>query len=660
MKFILKESVLQMDQKELNEHILVCLSSSPSNIKIIQTAAKMAKVFNANLTALYVKTLNEPDKEDLKRLHENIKYAQDQGARIESVCGDDVAFQITEYSRLSHVTKIVLGKSRTKSFSFRSTLVDKVISQAGDVDVYIIPDTEDLSPAPKKREHIDITALKKDGLKSLTILFVVTLISFFFIKIGVDDSSIPMLYILGVMLVSLMTQGRVYSFVSSFLVVLIYNYLFIDPLYTVKVYSNEYLIAFFVMFVVALITGTLSNRLQEYTMQSTRNAYRTKILFDTNQFLQSSSSNQEIIAVMAKQIQKLLSKSVIVYVKDEGVLKSTYTFMINGESEDLYLNDRELEVAKWVCEHNKQAGAFSSRYKNSLCLYLSIRINQKSYGVVGIPMSEPIEPFENSILLSILGESALAMENFQNRKEKEASLILAENERTRANMLRSISHDLRTPLTSISGYASNLISNEAYFDEETKRQIYTDIYDESWWLINLVENLLSVTKIEDGKMNLNYSYELLDEIIEEALKHVNRSIKDHSISVQNSEDLLLVKVDPKLMVQVFVNLIDNAIKYTPKGSHIDIIISKEDNLVNIKVQDDGPGISDEDKAHIFEMYYQKSNSLADSKRSMGLGLALCRSIINAHGHQIEVKDNYPCGTIFEFTLSSKEVLFDAK
>ena len=157
------------------------------------------------------------------------------------------------------------------------------------------------------------------------------------------------------------------------------------------------------------------------------------------------------------------------------------------------------------------------------------------------------------------------MENYRNIKDKEESIILAENERTRANMLRSISHDLRTPLTSILGNASNLLSNAHLFDEKTKSQIYLDIYDESWWLINLVENLLSVTKIEDGDMHLNFSYELINEIVEEALKHVDRHKIEHKISIHSEDDLMLVKVDSRLMIQVFVNLIDNAIKYTPKG-----------------------------------------------------------------------------------------------
>ena len=412
----------------MNEHILVCLSPSPSNTKIIEAASKMVEAFNANFTALYVKTTKEPSKEDRQRLNDNVKFAQDRGATIESVFGDDVAYQIIEYSRLSHVTKIVVGKSRVKGLSnIKPTLVDKLIAQAGNVDVYIIPDTEDTRPAPKEKEPIDLNALKKDLLKSFVILSITTLISYLFFEIGFADSSIMMVYILGVMIIAMITQGKAYSLITSALIVVIFNFLFTEPRFTLKAYASEYPVTFLVMFFAALITGTLAGKLKDFASESTRNSYRTKILFDTNQLLQNSTSSEEIVTIMAKQIQKLLSKSVIVYIKENGKIDRPYVFMYNKEDPSKYLNDHEFTVAQWVCEHNKQAGAFTVRFTDSSCLHLSIRVNQQGYGVVSIPIDEPIEPFENSILLSILGESALAMENYRNIKDKEESIFMAVN-----------------------------------------------------------------------------------------------------------------------------------------------------------------------------------------------------------------------------------------
>lgn len=266
-----------------------------------------------------------------------------------------------------------------------------------------------------------------------------------------------------------------------------------------------------------------------------------------------------------------------------------------------------------------------------------------------------MDSFETSILFSVLGECALALENQKNLEEKEAAAVLAKNEQLRANLLRSISHDLRTPLTSILGNASNLLSNGNLFDEKTKEQMYTDIYDDAMWLINLVENLLSVSRLEDGRMNLHISTELIDEIVSEALRHINRKSIEYHINVQSSEEYLLVQVDAKLIIQVIINIVDNAIKYTPPGSEINIEWRKKGNFVYVSVTDNGPGISDQAKPHIFDMFYSASNQIADSRRSMGLGLALCKSIINAHGGEMIVTDLLPHGSIFTFSVPTGEV-----
>ena len=194
-----------------------------------------------------------------------------------------------------------------------------------------------------------------------------------------------------------------------------------------------------------------------------------------------------------------------------------------------------------------------------------------------------------------------------------------------------------------------------YFDEETKKQLYMDIYDDSMWLINLVENLLSVTRIEDGRLNLRMSEDLMDDVITEALQHVNRKSVEHHITVEHKEDYLLAKMDAKLMVQVIINIVDNAIKYTQKGSNILIKTWKEGNRAVVSISDDGDGIPDEVKERIFDMFYTGANKVADSRRSLGLGLSLCKSIVTAHGGTIKVSDNTPHGTVFTITLPAGEV-----
>ena len=645
------------------EHILVCLSSAPSNEKIIRTAARMASAFRCGFTALFVETkefqwMPQADKE---RLQTNIHLAQQLGASIETVYGDDVAYQIAEFSRLSGVTKIVLGRSGISHYMFwrKPPLTERLIELIPELDIHIIPDNGlNGRFAAKHQEVMRLPTLSiLDLLKSALLLILATLIGFLFYYLGFTEANIITLYILGVMLVSISTKSSVCSFIASFVGVLTFNFFFTEPRFSMNAYDSGYPITFLVMFLASLLTGSLASKLKSHAKRSAQVAWRTKLLLETNQNLQKARTQEEIISVTAKQLLKIFQRDIIAYrIQEEKPVMPEIFLVDSTDSPERYTSEKEREVAQWVITNNKRAGAGTENLSDSCCTYLSVRTGEQIYGVVGIAASDkPLDSFETSILLSVLGESALALENQKNLEEKEAAAVLAKNEQLRANLLRSISHDLRTPLTSISGNASNLLSNGALFDAKTKEQMYTDIYDDAMWLINLVENLLSVSRLEEGQMNLHVSTELIDEVVAEALRHINRKSAEYHLHIQNSEDYLLAQIDAKLIVQVIINIVDNAIKYTPAGSEIDIGWKRKGNYIYISIADNGPGISDQAKPHIFDMFYSASNQIADSRRSMGLGLALCKSIINAHGGEITVDDRLPHGCIFTFSVPAGEV-----
>lgn len=646
-----------------DEHILVCLSSSPSNMKLIRTAARMAKAFRGAFTALYVETSDFAvmEEEDKKRLRGNMRLAEQLGAKIETVYGEDVPFQIAEFSRLSGVSKIVIGRSAAtkKSIFGKPALTEKLIAQAPNVDVHIIPDSSSemayrVRRARRKTQHVFNAA---DMGKSLGMLVLSSVIGYVFWRFGMSESNIIMMYILSVLVTSVITTQRIYSLISSAISVVVFNFLFTEPRYTLLAYEKDYPVTFIIMFVAAFLTGTLAKRLKRQAAQTAQAAFRTKILFDTNQLLERVKEREQIITVTATQLMKLLNKDMVIYLaKNEALLEPKFFAPDGKPARREYFSDKERAVALWVLKNNKHAGATTDTLSDAQCLYLSIRTSEGVYGVIGIVMHEkPLDSFENSILLSILGECALALENEKNAREKEEAAFLAQKEQLRANLLRSISHDLRTPLTSISGNASNLLSNEEKFDEETKKQLYADIYDDSMWLINLVENLLSVTKIEDGKLNIHLQAELLDELVTEALAHISRKKMEHTILYQACDDIILVKVDARMIMQIIINIVDNAIKYTQKESQIIISTRKEGNRAIVSISDNGPGIPDEMKPFIFDMFYSGTKNVADSRRSLGLGLSLCQSIITAHGGALKLSDNIPHGAVFTFSLPIEEV-----
>ncbi|MBP3312166.1 MAG: sensor histidine kinase KdpD [Butyricicoccus sp.] len=644
-----------------DEHILVCLSSSPSNAKIIRTAARMAKAFRGSCTALFVETPHTAmEKADQNRLRENMRLAQQLGAAIETTYGEDVPYQIAEFARLSGVSKIVIGRSTAarKGIFSKPTLTDRLIASAPNLDIYVIPDADAGSAFQAQRRKLSeamVTPLRDIG-KSLLVLLAATLVGGMFYVLGFTDANIITVYILAVLGISVITTNRLCSLLSSVISVLVFNFFFTVPRFTFQFIDPGYPVTFVNMFMASFLTGTLAARLKDNAKQSAQAAFRTKILFETNQLLQKKQDEQSVIAAAAGQLTKLLQRDLVIYPSDGRDLLTPSVYRVEDSDQADLTSESEKAVADWVLRNNKHAGATTDTLSSAKCLYLAIRVNHPVYGVVGISMDDqPLDSFENSVLLSILGECALALENIKNAREKEEAAILAKNEQLRANLLRTISHDLRTPLTSISGNASNLMSNYRKMDDGTRSQVFTDIYDDSMWLINLVENLLAVTRIEEGRVNLNQSTELMDEVITEALRHVNRKSAEHTIRVSSAQDFVLAQIDAKLIVQVVINLVDNAIKYTPAGSRIEIHTERRENWVVVSVSDNGPGIPDAQKPRIFDMFYSGANKIADSRRSLGLGLSLCKSIITAHGGTISVSDNRPCGAVFTFTVPAGEV-----
>ena len=496
----------------------------------------------------------------------------------------------------------------------------------------------------------------RDIGKSILVLLVATLVGQAFQALGFTEANIITVYILGVLIVSVITTNQLCSLLSSIVGVLVFNFFFTDPRFTLHFNDPGYAVTFVIMFMASVLTGSLAARLKDNAKQSAQAAFRTKILFETNQLLQKMQDEPSVISATAGQLTKLLRRDLVIYPADGAKLSEPCVYRGADSSQAGLVSRDEQAVADWVFRNHKHAGATTDTLSSAKCLYLAIGVNQQSYGVVGISMDDgPLDSFENSVLLSILGECALALESIKNAREKEEAAILAKNEQLRANLLRAISHDLRTPLTSISGNASNLLANYQKMDDGTRGQIFTDIYDDSMWLINLVENLLAVTRIEEGRVNLRQSAELMDEVITEALRHVNRRSEEHTIRVSSGQDFILAKIDARLIVQVVINLVDNAIKYTPPGSLIEIHTEKRESWVVVTVSDNGPGIPDTQKPHIFDMFYSGANRVADSRRSLGLGLSLCKSIVTAHGGSISVADNRPSGTVFTFTLPAGEV-----
>ena len=483
-------------------------------------------------------------------------------------------------------------------------------------------------------------------------------IGFLFSAIGLAITNVVLIYILGVMAVALFTTGYIYSLLSSLLSVFIFNFFFTEPYYSLRS-SPDYFATFVVMFAAAILVSSLTSRIKTQSVQTANKAHQTEVLLSTSQLLQKAEDKDAILNVMLQQLCRLLEHSVLYYDRTDGILSERPVFHEIESDHGFSKVDfqAEREAVEWVSRNGKHAGCSTRKWSQNKCLYMAIRGENKVWAVVGIRAdnSPSIDEYRKNLMISILDECALALEKDHMTREKQRIEESARQEALRANLLRAISHDLRTPLTSISGNAAILLEDLGDLDDSRKKALYASIYDDAIWLNGLVENLLTITRTENGTVKLNLQSEMVSDAIEEALRHLDRNAARRKIVVALQDDLLMAKMDSALIVQVLINLINNAVKYTPENAGITIGAKPEGNMAVLWVEDEGQGIPEGDEDKVFELFYTGIKRSPDSRRGIGLGLALCRSIVQAHGGEIKVSNIQPHGAKFLFTLPIAEV-----
>ena len=644
------------------ERILVCISASPTNVDVIRRAVALAGAIHAELIALYVENTETRDEAEAKAVRDHLGLAERSGATLTTIYGDDPATAIAQYARVSGITKIVLGKSpgRRSLFARKETLMSRLNELAPDVEIIIVPNQLTADPTRfslfrfLRRERFSAADLAKTAL----ILAVSTGMGFLFKGIGLAITNVVLVYLLGVMAVSLWTTGYLYSLLSSLLSVLVFNFFFTEPYLSLHS-SPDYFATFAVMFAVALLSSSLTSRIKAQSIQTANKAYQTEVLLSTSQLLQKAEDREAILAVLQNQLSRLLEHSVLLYPVDADGMGRPELHEVeqDGGFEGIDIQ-WERAIPEWVAQNAVHAGRTTRTFSEAHCLYMAIRSGRKVWAVVGIRADNapPIDEYRKNLMISILDECALALEKDHMTREKQRVEESARQEALRANLLRSISHDLRTPLTSISGNAALLMENMGQLDEAHRQALYASIYDDAIWLNGLVENLLMITRTENGTIALHLQSELITEAVEEALRHLDRNASKRQISTAIENDLLMVKMDAALIVQVLINLLNNAVKYTPEGAHIVIGAKRDGEWARIRVEDDGQGVPEGDEDKVFDMFYTGVKRSPDSRRGIGLGLALCRSIVQAHGGEIRAENLKPHGARFEFTLPIAEVI----
>ncbi|MDP4119815.1 MAG: sensor histidine kinase KdpD [Bacillota bacterium] len=649
------QTVRHMSEKMANSKLLVCVSHSPSSAKCIRWAARMAEAFYIPWAAVYVES-QDPDsltEEEKKTKRSNIELAEKLGAEIVTLSGVDVAVVIAEYAKLSGITNIVIGKSQHKKL-FKEDLEDQLIGLLPNIEIHIIPNYKKNAASGfglrRKLSDKNIYFSWSDSFKTILFLILATGISYELRAIQIGDQNLIMVYILSVLLVSRMTKGHIYGIVSSVLSVLTYYFIFAGPNITFSKIAPGYPLTFLIMLLVALVTSTLTARIKTQAKLAVKREQRTETLYEISKKLLATRGLENIIKLTNENIIKLFNRSVIFYTNPET--DDGHILQAPKENAAFLKKQDEKAVANWAFMNQKQAGTGTDTLMGAGAFYMPVISGGKSLGVLGISCEKGrLSQNSRFFLQLIASQVAMALERQALSDEQRFMIVESEKERMRSNLLRAISHDLRTPLTGILGASSAILESDDTLDEATRKKLISNIKDDSGWLIRMVENLLSVTRISEGTADVKKTPEAVEEIISESVSRIHKRFPERSISVKVPDKLLIVPMDGILIEQVIMNLVENAIKHSPDDSVIEINVKKSNRKALFEVIDSGEGIANEDLPYLFDGYVKSSKKGPDSSRGIGIGLSICKSIIEAHNGKIEAANKKTgSGAIFRFSL----------
>ena len=496
-----------------------------------------------------------------------------------------------------------------------------------------------------------------DVVVTLVIMTLATSLSFFFRHIGFHESNFIMAYILGVLIVAKQTNGHVYGILASVIGVSSFNFFFTEPYYTFVTYRTDYPVTFMIMLIVAIITSTLTARAKQEAKLSSLREKRTQILYEITKGLLKVRTFNQIAEVGGRDIAKLFNSSVIIATAtpSEGLGEPLIFASNNDERANIFKSYPEMQALAETFRTGNPAGAGTEVFVDSPVYYLAIKGQSGTLGVVGVSCFDSKFFSEEQIRLleSVTTQIALAMERERLSEKQQKAKMDMERERLSGNLLRAISHDLRTPLTGILGATATILNYEEVLDKEVKRELLRGVYDDASWLIHSVENILNITRMDEGRIELNKTMEAVEEIVAEAVSRIKNLAENHLIKIDIPHALIMLPMDGALIVQVLVNLIDNALKYTPVGSTIEIKTQLEGNKVVFEVSDNGKGIPEEAIPFIFERFYT-APTINTGRRGTGLGLAICKSILTVHDGDISAFNNTSGGSTFCFRLPLKE------
>ena len=656
------------DVWQVKERMLVCIGPGGSAENLVRAAYRLAQLLKAEWIVVYVETakLQRLSREQRDAILRTLKLAEELGAETVTLGGHKLAEEVIAYARTRNATRIVLGKPTRTGWKrwLLGSLVDTIVRQASDIGIHVVGKEPDLLSQARENPYFSRSRLYL-GLASeeLRPLFkwragyawavaataICTAIAWLMLD-RFDPANLIMVYLLGVVVVAA-RYGRGPSVLSSLLSVVLFDFFFVPPRFSFAVSDTQYLITFAVMLLVALVISSMTASIRHQAKIAGHRERRVTSLYAMSRELTATRGEENIVRIAVRHVAEVFEAQAVVLLPDEAG-RIVYP---KGDGTAQSCHGSDLSVAQWVYDHEHMAGQGTDTLPGGDVVYLPLKASSGMIGVLALLPLNPARlalPEQQRLLETFTSQIALALERVKLAAEAHSVQVKMETEQLRNTLLSAISHDLRTPLAAIVGASSSLVRDGDRLNSHARHELGQTIYDEATRMTGLANNLLDMARLEAGAVVLNRQWQPLEEVVGGALAGLNLRLVNHPVTVKLPRDLPLVEIDSLLIERVFANLLENAVKYTPPGTPIEISAVNGSNELVVTVSDQGRGIPAGEEQRIFEKFHRVDSE--GSQGGAGLGLTICRSIIEAHGGRIWA-DNLPSGgAAFHFALPLTE------
>ncbi len=624
------------------ERVLVCIAPNRLGERVVRAAARLGAAAHAQLFALYVESERQQNRsdEDQERAEEALRMAERLGMETARRAGSDIVGEILDFARLRNVTLIVVGKPIKARWRevLQGSVVDELVRRSGDISVHVLTGAKDSGQTERKRRIEAASVQPKEIVWSIAGPALATAIGYPIHSLLPPENVIS-IYLLAIAYVSSRT-GPQATAGSCLLSVAAYDFFFVDPRFAFSVSDSRYLPTFGVMFLVALLISSLTQRLRRHADSASARERRTSALYDLSKQLSRSRNRVEIAEATARKMQSELNVDAAVLLPDgKGGLDVTARSRSHFEKDR-----REFSVAQWSFDNAKPAGAGTDTLPGAIGTYFPLIADRGVLGVLAcksIYHDQSVESGQHPLLQTFANSMSLALERASLAKETHEARLTAESEKIRSSLLSSVSHDIRTPLTAITGAASALMAEQG-----DRVELAKTIYEQAQRLNGHVRNLLDMTRLESGALQPKLEWHNPEELVGSAIRRAEASLASREVGIEIQPDFQLVKADGMLVEQALVNLLENAGRHTPPGSPIDVRVVNEGGAMKIYVMDRGAGVPLAVRPHLFEKFTQERVQ----SDGFGLGLAIASAAMKVQGGSATMEDRPGGGSMFILSL----------